>query len=304
MRIVAREQPVRLVLLGHPVAHSLSPRFQNAALEHAGIAARYESLDVTAEDLPATLALCAQQAAAGNVTIPHKEHVACVARCTPLAHRVGAVNTFWHDAGVLVGHNTDVAGVRVALEQLCPEDLSRRRVLILGAGGSAAATLVALDELGVRPPVIASRTMSRAEALVARLSVNARVVPSADAAAGDADLVINTTPVGLRDSLMPLAPAQLAAGAAVLDLVYRAHETAWVRACRAAGHVAVDGRTMLLEQGAAAFECWFDVPAPRAVMRAALANALGDALGDAPGDAPATAPADAHRDGADDGAAT
>ena len=86
----------------------------------------------------------------------------------------------------------------------------------------------------------------------------------------EAAMVINCTPIGLGDDTMPVDPAQLPARSAVLDLVYRRGETAWVRACRAAGHAAADGVHMLLEQGAVAFECWFGVPAPRGVMRDAL----------------------------------
>lgn len=281
MGTVALERPARLLVIGHPVSQSLSPVFQNAALDHAGIALRYERLDVTADDLSATLSLCARQRAAGNITIPHKEEVALRARCSALAQRVGAVNTFWHDAGVLVGHNTDVAGVREALRELCPADLAQRRILVLGAGGSSAATLVAIAELGLTPPLIVSRTKARAEALASRLLIGARVADDAATASQSVDLVINTTPLGMHDEAFPLAPSHLMPGTAVLDLVYRAGETAWVRACRGAGHRAADGRTMLLEQGAAAFECWFGLPAPREAMRAALLGALGTPTGTA-----------------------
>ena len=109
--------PGRLVLLGHPVAHSASPRFQNAALRAAGIPLLYEALDVTVEELDATLQALALVNGAGNVTIPHKETVAgrCV-RLTPLASRCGAANVFWHEDHILCGDNTDVAGAAFCTE--------------------------------------------------------------------------------------------------------------------------------------------------------------------------------------------
>jgi shikimate dehydrogenase len=114
--------PGRLVLLGHPVSHSLSPRFQNAALRAADIPLVYEALDVAPDALATTLTDLGRQNASGNVTIPHKEAVAalCVRR-SALADRCGAVNTFWHDEGALVGDNTDVGGVDAIAQALLGE---------------------------------------------------------------------------------------------------------------------------------------------------------------------------------------
>ena len=268
--LVASERPTRLVILGHPVAHSLSPLFQNAALVHAGLAANYERLDVPPEALDATLDALARDGVAGNVTIPHKEQVASRAMCSPLATRVGAVNTFWHERGALIGHNTDVAGVAAAVATLYPHGIGDRACTLIGAGGSAAAVLVALDTMGCGDIRVVSRTRGRAEALVARLGVRAKVVSSVDEAVAGVGLVINATPIGLNDDDMPVAPALLAPDCAVFDLVYRRGETPWVRACRAMGHPSEDGLRMLLEQGAAAFECWFGMAAPRRVMWHAL----------------------------------
>jgi shikimate dehydrogenase len=266
----ARERPSRLVILGHPVAHSLSPVFQTAALRHLGFTTPYERCDVAPTHLIETMAILAREGGGGNVTIPHKEAVAALAQCTAVATRVGAVNTFWHDGDTLVGHNTDVDGARATIRALVPGDISSVSCAVIGAGGSAAAVLVALDDLGCRDIRITSRTLSRAVALIERLQSHATAFADPERALDGATLVINASPVGMTDNAMPVAPAQLAVGAAVLDLVYRPHLTAWVRACRAAGHPAEDGARMLLEQGAAAFECWFGVEAPRAVMAAAL----------------------------------
>ena len=110
------ELPGRLVLLGHPVEHSLSPVFQNAALRAAGIPLTYEAIDVPSDGLVRMAHLLADVGAAGNVTVPHKEaFAACCSTLSPVASRVGAVNTFWTEDGVLVGDNTDVGGFEAAV---------------------------------------------------------------------------------------------------------------------------------------------------------------------------------------------
>ena len=150
---------------------------------------------------------------------------------------------------------------------------ARRSVATRVACACVAAVLVALDNMGCESVSIAARAVDRAHSLIDRLGIRARVTSNADDAVAGAGLVINTTPVGMNDDDLPVAIASLQHDAAVFDLVYRRDETAWVRAARANGHRAVDGRGMLLEQGAAAFECWFGVTAPREVMRDALSAA-------------------------------
>jgi shikimate dehydrogenase len=266
--------PGRLVLLGHPVAHSLSPRFQNAALEQAGIALRYEALDVPPGRLAATLAQLAHDGAAGNVTIPHKPAVAAACRrLSPVAERVGAVNTFWHEDGVLVGDNTDVAGFEAMARLLLGARPSDLRVLLLGAGGAAAAVCLAVGRWAGTRLAVWARHPEGAKALATRFP-GVTVVLDPAVAAADVDVVVNATPLGLGDGdPFPVPVNRLARDAAVMDLVYRAGETAWVRAARAAGHRAADGRDMLIAQGAHAFERWFGFPPDVAAMRAALAAA-------------------------------
>ncbi len=273
--------PTQLVLLGHPVAHSLSPRFQQAALDASGRAVRYVAHDVPPESLLDTLRALRAAGAAGNVTVPHKEAVfaACDER-TPMAERVGAVNTFRHDAqGRLIGHNTDVAGVQAALQALLGVDAPPpARVVLLGAGGSAGAVLVALAAYSDAHITIAARSPHRAEQLAQRLGLHVAVLahdphePSVElrAALASASLVVNTTPLGLRDAQQPISCEWLGAHTAVLDLVYRTGETAWVHACRARGLRAQDGLRMLVEQGAHAFTWWFGAPPNREVMWHAL----------------------------------
>lgn len=287
MSSVASEHPKRLVLLGHPVSHSLSPIFQDAALKSAGLGTTYDALDVTPEALPQVLRELARASVAGNVTIPHKETIAAACtRLTDIAARVGAVNTFWHEKGKLTGDNTDVEGARAAIAYvlqvgvapsavategaMAAESGQPLRVAILGAGGAAAAVIVALESFAPFELTIAARTTARAATLIERLAVPARVAGTAIDAVRDATLIINCTPIGLRGGEFPVAVESLARGARVLDLIPRGGETAWVHACRQQGHVAEDGTRMLIEQGAAAFECWFDMVPDRASMWRAL----------------------------------
>lgn len=268
---VPPEHPKRLVLLGHPVSHSLSPLLQNAALKSAGLQATYDALDVLPDALTSVLRELARGGVAGNVTIPHKEAVraACVS-VTDVAERVGAVNTFWHEKGKLIGDNTDVIGARVAIATLLSERVAPLRVAILGAGGAAAAVLVALEEFSSAAISIAARTSSRAHALGERLGISLHVADSAAAAVKGANMVINCTPIGLKAEELPVAVHELEAGACVLDLIPRNGDTDWVRECRNAGHIAEDGSRMLVEQGAAAFERWFGLVPDRASMWRAL----------------------------------
>ncbi|MDF1501491.1 shikimate dehydrogenase [Roseisolibacter sp. H3M3-2] len=251
----------RLVLLGHPVAHSLSPAFQNAALRAAGLAPTYAALDVAPAALGETLARLVAEGAAGNATIPHKEAVA--ARCdvrSAVAERVGAVNTWWRAPdGALVGDNTDVAGVAAAVAERLGRAPDAPVVALLGAGGSAGAVLAAAERWPGARVRVWSRTADRARALAERFG--AEVAASPAQAVRGASLVVNATPLGLRDDdPFPVAAASLESDAAVLDLVYRRGETAWVRAARALARPAADGLTMLIAQGAAAFTRWFGVP--------------------------------------------
>lgn len=264
--------PGRLVLLGHPVSHSLSPAFQNAALRRAGLPLRYELIDVEPSALDTLLDALIAEDVWGNATIPHKEHVAArCARVTPLAERVGAVNTFWVENEALVGDNTDVGGFRALLEATAPDVDRTSPVTLLGAGGSAAAVLTALELEDFTDVRVHSRTVSRALALCERFGA-ARVVSDRDASVRGAALVVNATPSGLDDESMPVDVERLEPLAVVLDLVVGKNATPWVRAARARGHRAADGLAMLIEQGALAFERWFGIVPDRDVMRQAVAR--------------------------------
>ena len=265
------QAPERLVLLGHPVAHSLSPRMQGAALRSAGIPLVYKAIDVEPSMFDATIAQLRSERAAGNVTVPHKERMrlACD-EVTPLADRVGAVNTFWvDDRGRLIGDNTDVGGFDATVRDLLGATPSELTVGVYGAGGSAAAVLAAIASWERCIAHVYNRTPERARILCERFESVANPVDDIGAVAGP-QLVVNATSIGLRDDAFPIDPALIAPGAAIVDLVYRPGETAWVKATRAHGHRSRDGIAMLVEQGALAFERWFGIRADREAMWAAV----------------------------------
>ena len=264
-------RPTRLVLLGHPVAHSLSPAFQNAALRAAGIPLTYEALDVAPAAFADVLRGLAHQRGAGNVTIPYKEAAARECdRLTPVAARVGAVNCFHVEGGLLVGDNTDAAGFDALVHQTLGRRPANCRVALLGAGGSAAAVLAAAERWPNCYVAVWSRTHDRSRALASRFSDVAHAVPELADCVANADLVVNATPVGLADDAVPVAPRALRRGTTVVDLVYRRGETAWVRQARERGLRAADGLAMLVEQGALAFERWLGIVPDRDVMWAAV----------------------------------
>ncbi|MFI5230950.1 MAG: shikimate dehydrogenase family protein [Gemmatimonadales bacterium] len=264
------ERPGRLVLLGHPVAHSLSPALQGAALRRAGIPMTYEAMDVEPAQLAQVAGLLRDGGAAGNVTVPHKHaFTALCGRRSPVAERVGAVNTFWTEQGELVGDNTDVGGLDAAVHRHFGRPSERGVVVVLGAGGAAAAVIAAAERWSSAEVRIVARTRQRADALASRFGRAAAPFDDAAEAMQGAWLVVNATPVGLDGRELPLNPALIPAGTDVLDLTYRRGETPWVHACRARGLRAADGLAMLVEQGALAFERWFGVIPDRDAMWAA-----------------------------------
>jgi shikimate dehydrogenase len=270
-------EPRRLVLLGHPVSHSLSPEIQNAALASANIPVRYEAVDVAPNELEGHLARLGAEEGGGNITIPHKMSATrYMGSLTSEAREVGAVNAFAPDgSGGLLGHNTDVAGFDALARSV---DAIRKglRVAVIGSGGGAAAVLSAIRKWPNARAQIFARDQTRSTSLAERFSDVASV---SAASAGDhiaGDLVVNATPIGLTDESFPVALDKLQPDAIVLDLVYRPGATAWVRAAHERGHRAADGIVMLVEQAAAAFAWWFEIEPDKGAMWRAVEKNFAD----------------------------
>ena len=268
----------RLGIVGHPVAHSLSPAIQGAALRATGIDATYERWETSPADLPARIDSLRDPGCLGaNVTIPHKQAVLpLLEEVAPLAAGIGAVNTIVNDAGRLAGHNTDGGGFVAALREagFAP---AGNRFLLVGAGGAARGIAFALREAGAASISISNRTAARAEALA--LAAGAGAVPF-EAPPTGYDCVVNCTSAGMHGSaaedVLPCDPAATDPGALIVDIVYAPEETPLLRAARAAGRPVLGGLPMLIHQGALAFELWTGRPAPLDAMREAARAALDD----------------------------
>ena len=266
-----RIYPGRLVLLGHPVSHSLSPVFQNAALRAAKIPLKYEALDVTPTELRSVLRELREAKAAGNVTIPHKTavHASCD-KISDVADRVGAVNTFWFESGDLHCDNTDVAGFDAAVRALLGSEPVNARVVLFGSGGAAAAILAAVERWQNARVSIVARNADKARKLARRFRDVAGVETSLEKSLTGATLIVNATPIGQHDDAQPIDIEMIEPTTAVFDLVYRRGGTPWVKAARQKGCPAADGLPMLLEQGALSFHRWFGIEPDREAMRQSL----------------------------------
>jgi shikimate dehydrogenase len=256
-------------ILGDPIAHSLSPVMQNAAFCALGLKAVYVPLRCVAEDLPSLLQAVGRAGGGGNITVPHKElAVSAVTVCRELVKTVGACNTFWGENGGTVGDNTDVHGVLEALHAL---EAPQSPWLIAGTGGAAHAAGVAARNRGVSVAV-SSRDSNRQRAFEGWLaSLGVDLAPAADCR-----VLINSTPLGLKPGdPFPIQPETAPRAEVAFDMIYASGGTPWLRAMRSRVKRAADGRTMLVAQGAAAFERWFPgKDAPVEVMRAAVNAAL------------------------------
>ena len=278
-----------LGIIGYPIGHSISPRFQQAGLDHLAVGHRYLPYEVEPDGVADFVASLRNKAALGiNVTVPHKEAVMpYLDEIDEWAAEAGAVNTIVNRGGRLAGYNTDGYGFLRALRESGGLDPAGKRTLILGAGGSARGVVQALLRAGVAELVIANRTLERAEAL-AELAAN-RDVPAwavglnalrSDGVSGQIDLIVNCTSLGMRhgpdEDASPLPAARIPQSTLVYDLVYNPMLTPLLREAQAAGAATLGGISMLVYQGAASFELWLERPAPVSVMMDAAMSAMGD----------------------------
>lgn len=274
---MAHGAATRLVaLLGDPVDHSLSPRFQNAAIHAAGLDAVYLPLRCDAEAFPGLFRGLAGTGGAGNVTLPHKTRAAgLVDEATAAVERTGACNTFWVAGGRIHGDNTDVEGFARAARSLIGSPAGAR-ALVLGAGGAARAVVLALMDERADAIHLLNRTPGRARAVADALDPRGRRVTVVEGGARGVeregyDLVVNATSLGLTDEdPLPLALDRPVRVGAVLDLTYTEGTTEWVADARSRGIPAADGLEMLIQQGAASFRRWFDREPDVDVMREAI----------------------------------
>jgi shikimate dehydrogenase len=280
---------IRLGVFGDPVEHSLSPQMQNAALKHCKIDMQYARFHILPDELRDAIDLIRKLEFIGvNLTIPHKisalklldvadDNVKCI----------GAVNVIKIAGGKLRGFNTDGRGFARAIREQFSVDLRDLRVMILGAGGAARAIALQCAKENSERLVIANRSFEKAQKLADELRdffsgpkvlgpvPRLQAVPLEEAAVrfqiGNLDLVVNATPIGLnRADASPIPARLLAPHLMVYDTIYSAERTPLVSAAIEAGARATNGLSMLLHQGALAFEIWFQREAPIEVMRKAI----------------------------------
>jgi shikimate dehydrogenase len=283
------DPPIRLGVFGDPVVHSLSPQIQNAALREAKIDGQYARFQISPNELRQALNRLRTLSFIGaNLTIPHK--IAALEFVDDLdesALRIGAVNTVKIDNGQVRGFNTDGKGFSRAIREEFSVDLRDLRIMILGAGGAARAIALQCARESCERLVIANRTFDKAKRLaddlrdffagpkvlgpVARLQAIAWEESAFRFQIANVDLVVNATPLGLNGSdPSPIPSRLLAPHLMIYDTVYSQYRTPFFSAATESGARAANGLSMLLHQGALAFEIWFQREAPIEVMRKAL----------------------------------
>lgn len=266
-----------VVLLGDPVAHSVSPAMHAAAFREHGLDAIYLACRVEAGRLmEAVRGLDALGALGANVTIPHKEAVLGLCNAlSPEATAVGAVNTLVRGEAGWTGHTTDVAGF---LAPLAHEEVPDATVL--GAGGAARAVVYALlTTFAPSRLTLASRRPEQAEALardLAPFDSRGGLAVASLTEAPAARLVVNATPLGMHgmEDLSPYPRADLGPGQIAYDLVYRPRETRFLREAAARGAQAIGGLPMLVGQAAESFRLWTGRDFPTDAARRAALDAL------------------------------
>ena len=279
------DKPARLAVIGWPVAFSASPQLHQPALDANGIDARYIRLEVAPGQVPLAFARMRALGFTGcNVTVPHK--LDALANCTevhPDARALGAVNTVRFDRDATRGFNTDGPGFVRAVEEAFGVPLARLKVAIAGAGGGAGRAIAAQCVLlGVPRLVLVNRTLEKLAPLLEHLKEIGHAsgiiaLSLADASLADhcrsCDLIVNTSSVGLKTGDAPILPAAcLLPRHWVYDTIYQPPVTPLLALAGGLGCRTSNGLSMLMHQGALAFQHWFPLTDPLAVMRGVLAQ--------------------------------
>ena len=266
-------------VIGDPVAQSLSPAMQRFWIERLGLDARYEAVRVAGADIESFLAERAARPdwRGCNVTMPHKQAVIpFLARLDPAARRIGAVNTIVREEdGSLTGGNTDAEGFLQPLRSELAKPHLFRMARIFGTGGAARAIVTALAAEGLTI-VLAGRTEEKARTLLRKLGLEEGNYPVSlshfrdptdfafDDREGCLDLIVNATSLGMEGKpALPLHFSHIPPRSIVYDIVTHPVETPLLAEAAQRGLRRIDGLSMLIGQGAAAFARFFEVQPPR-----------------------------------------
>ncbi len=277
-------EPKLCGLIGYPLGYSLSPVMHNAAFESLGLEYIYLPFKVKSEDLKKAIEGARALNIRGlNVTIPHKVAVLpLLDELDVLAQKIGAVNTIVNSGGILKGYNTDAGGFLKPL-LLKGVELSGKKVVVLGAGGSSRAISFILAQKGANL-IILNRTFERAiklaQIIEETLGRRSEALPldkeNLSQALAKADILVNTTSIGMTPHIdeSPVPAELLKPGLLVYDIVYNPLKTRLLKEAEKAGAEIIPGFEMLLWQGASSFKLWTGIEAPVEVMRKALVSEL------------------------------
>lgn len=276
-------EKIKYVVIGDPIAHSLSPEMQNPGFEALGMGECYGKLHVTLESFPEFVEFARKNLDGFNITVPHKQTI--IPYLDSISHEAeltGSVNTVIIKSGKMHGESTDGFGLENALKEAFDFDLSGGKVLFIGCGGAVQATAFHFAAQGVKALYFANRTLSKAKDLSSKISENYPDCKCYCCALDDEEslkkfiaqvsVVVQGSSLGLKDSdPMPIKP-ELLKDVCFYDTIYK--ETPLLKAAGQAGLKTADGRTMLLHQGAKSLELWTGQEAPIETMRQALYDAM------------------------------
>jgi shikimate dehydrogenase len=263
-------------IIGYPLTYTISPAIHNRAFEKLGLDICYVPLVVEPKSLAkAVSGLKALNFIGFNVTMPHKEAILpLLDELSEEAKLIQAINTVVVKDNKLYGHNTDSQGFLSSLQEVGVTPAGKK-IIIIGAGGAARAVAVALAKEGAEAIYIVNRTLNRAETLRELLkknfpSISLKTLQFTEQLADiikRVDIVVNATPVGMREGERPLIPVEsLHQGQVVCDLIYKPTETELLKASSRKGAITLGGLKMLVYQAALAFELWTKQKAPVEVM--------------------------------------
>tara|TARA_B100000029_G_scaffold500702_1_gene572846 strand:- start:50 stop:901 length:852 start_codon:yes stop_codon:yes gene_type:complete len=277
----------KVFLIGHPIGHSISPIFQQAAFDYHGMDVTYEAIDVKPNEMEEFVDhLRGEDILGANVTVPYKELIIPMLDSgTEEVAAIGAVNTIVNTRGKLTGNNTDSEGFLRSILNTIHLDPSGKAVLLLGAGGAARAVAVALARKGASSIFIANRDLDRAHRLVDTL----RPIGNISGAIGldssrlgaiskSSDIIVNCTSLGMSGGpgpdLSPIYKEFIPEGSTVIDLVYNPSVTPILRDAQDAGAQTLGGLTMLVYQGSISFKMWTGIEPPTDTMLKVARKAL------------------------------
>ena len=247
----------KYLVIGNPIDHSLSPKLQNYWLKENNIDAEYDRIKLEDHEIKNFVLDIKKQKIAGcNVTVPFKKTViSFLDKLSPEAAQTQSVNTITFDNGLLVGHNTDIAGFDIAIKKL-NFSVKGKKVLILGAGGVVSSIIFALKNMHAKEIIISNRTREKAESLKV-LFKNLKVLEWGKLI--DFDMIINATSLGLNNEKINLDFTGLGKNKLFYDVIYNPHETHFLKLGKESGNIIENGKTMFIYQAQEAFKLWHKI---------------------------------------------